>query len=185
MSESNRVLVERILRGDREAVATWLVDLCGDDVAYLSRFYKFADLPGELCITMTRNNFKTLRSWKGDASLRHWTRVVAINLCLQNLRTERRQMLLTASKYDPEGRKPSDRPCESGADDVLDLPSTQEAFEQAMKALTARERTVIHMHYFLGVPLSGIAEHLGESSANIHQIHKRAKDKLRRNWTPQ
>lgn len=178
-SESDRALVERIRRGDHEAVSSWLVDLCGGDIEYLSRFYNFPDLLGALYLAA----IKTLASWNGTASLRTWTRSVAVNVCLQNIRNEKRQMLLAASTYEVAGS--SDGLRKAGAEDLLDLPATREAFDRAMEALTPRERTVIHMNYFLGVPLSKIGEHLEESAANTYQIHKRAKEKLRQNWFPQ
>lgn len=68
--------------------------------------------------------------------------------------------------------------CASPLDDVLARRET-EALHNAIDALPEREREIIIMRYFQGIPSKAIAHAMGLSEARISQLHARATSRLR------
>ena len=68
--------------------------------------------------------------------------------------------------------------CASPLDDVL-ARRENEALHQAVEALPEREREIITMRYFQGMPSKAIAQAMGLSEARISQLHARATSRLR------
>ncbi len=68
--------------------------------------------------------------------------------------------------------------CASPLDDVLARRET-EALHKAIDALPEREREIIILRYFQGVPSKAIAQAMGLSEARISQLHARATSRLR------
>lgn len=66
----------------------------------------------------------------------------------------------------------------SPLDDVVER-RERDALHTAIGALPAREREIIQMRYFQGLPSKTIAERLGLSEARISQLHARATSRLR------
>ena len=68
--------------------------------------------------------------------------------------------------------------CASPLDDVL-ARRENEALHKAVDALPEREREIITMRYFQGMPSKAIAQAMGLSEARISQLHARATSRLR------
>lgn len=68
--------------------------------------------------------------------------------------------------------------CASPLDDVL-ARRENEALHKAVEALPEREREIITMRYFQGMPSKAIAQAMGLSEARISQLHARATSRLR------
>ena len=68
--------------------------------------------------------------------------------------------------------------CTSPLDDVL-ARRENEALHKAVAALPEREREIITMRYFQGMPSKAIAQAMGLSEARISQLHARATSRLR------
>ena len=68
--------------------------------------------------------------------------------------------------------------CASPLDDVL-ARRENEALHKAVAALPEREREIITMRYFQGMPSKAIAQAMGLSEARISQLHARATSRLR------
>ena len=68
--------------------------------------------------------------------------------------------------------------CASPLDDVL-ARRENEALHKAVEALPEREREIIAMRYFQGMPSKAIAQAMGLSEARISQLHARATSRLR------
>jgi len=68
--------------------------------------------------------------------------------------------------------------CASPLDDVL-ARRENEALHKAVDALPEREREIITMRYFQGLPSKAIAQAMGLSEARISQLHARATSRLR------
>jgi len=66
----------------------------------------------------------------------------------------------------------------SPLDDVLQR-REHEALHAAVASLPARERDIVHMRYFQGMPSKAIAQALGLSEARVSQLHARATSRLR------
>jgi RNA polymerase sigma factor for flagellar operon FliA len=68
--------------------------------------------------------------------------------------------------------------CASPLDDVLER-REHEALHAAVEELPERERQIVRMRYFQGMPSKAIAQALGLSEARISQLHARATNRLR------
>jgi RNA polymerase sigma factor FliA len=68
--------------------------------------------------------------------------------------------------------------CASPLDDVLER-RAHEALHAAVEQLPAREREIVSMRYFQGMPSKAIAQAMGLSEARISQLHARATTRLR------
>jgi RNA polymerase sigma factor for flagellar operon FliA len=68
--------------------------------------------------------------------------------------------------------------CASPLDDVL-ARRENEALHKAVAALPEREREIVHMRYFQGMPSKAIAQAMGLSEARISQLHARATSRLK------
>jgi len=68
--------------------------------------------------------------------------------------------------------------CASPFDDVV-ARRENEALHKAVAALPEREREIITMRYFQGMPSKAIAQAMGLSEARISQLHARATSRLR------
>lgn len=68
--------------------------------------------------------------------------------------------------------------CASPLDDVL-ARRENESLHKAVESLPEREREIIRMRYFQGMPSKAIAEAMGLSEARISQLHARGVSRLR------
>ncbi|MBS2012045.1 MAG: sigma-70 family RNA polymerase sigma factor [Deltaproteobacteria bacterium] len=68
--------------------------------------------------------------------------------------------------------------CASPLDDVLER-REHASLHAAVSALPPREREIVHMRYFRGLPSKAIARAMGLSEARISQLHARATARLK------
>lgn len=68
--------------------------------------------------------------------------------------------------------------CASPLDDVLER-REHEALHRAVQQLPEREREIVEMRYFQGMPSKAIAQAMGLSEARISQLHARATARLK------
>jgi RNA polymerase sigma factor for flagellar operon FliA len=68
--------------------------------------------------------------------------------------------------------------CASPLDDVLER-RAHEALHAAVNQLPEREREIVRMRYFQGMPSKAIAQAMGLSEARISQLHARATTRLK------
>jgi RNA polymerase sigma factor FliA len=68
--------------------------------------------------------------------------------------------------------------CASPLDDVL-VRREHEALHAAVRQLPEREREIVEMRYFQGMPSKAIAQAMGLSEARISQLHARATARLK------
>jgi RNA polymerase sigma factor for flagellar operon FliA len=66
----------------------------------------------------------------------------------------------------------------SPLDDVLER-REHDALHAAVQQLPEREREIVHMRYFQGMPSKAIAQAMGLSEARISQLHARATNRLK------
>jgi RNA polymerase sigma factor (sigma-70 family) len=63
--------------------------------------------------------------------------------------------------------------------EALDAKRTAQSLNQALDAVSSRDRLVLHLHYFRGMPVREIGRLLGVSDARVSQIHHRALERIR------
>lgn len=78
----------------------------------------------------------------------------------------------------PIGDMPYDEPVDVGAGDEIDQVGQDEVVEELFRRLGDREGTLMTMHYLQGLELAEVAEAMGVTANNAHQIHHRAKQRI-------
>jgi RNA polymerase sigma-70 factor (ECF subfamily) len=146
-----RGLVERARGGDHDAFAL----LTGVSIARLDAAARLILRDPDLARDAVQDGF--VRAWKGLPTLRDpdhwdaWLRTLVVRSCFDILRHRRRRPLeieLTAS----HDRAVGDIACQVADRDLLDA---------ALRRLSAGQRAVIVLHYYLGLPLPEVAAALG------------------------
>jgi RNA polymerase sigma-70 factor (ECF subfamily) len=102
---------------------------------------------------------------RDPAAAEAWLRRIAVNLCYQHQRRQRRFIF---------GWVPDRHDTSVGRDVGL---------REMVEALPARERTVLVLHYGHGYRLEEIADSLSLSHTNVRTIIARTRKKLHREWT--
>jgi RNA polymerase sigma factor (sigma-70 family) len=83
---SDAELVRRICSGDRKAEEHLFCDRLSSTVAFLSRQYRYEDLPNDLYVHLREDAWRRLRTWNGGSSLVTWVRQVGAHLCITRAR---------------------------------------------------------------------------------------------------
>lgn len=78
----------------------------------------------------------------------------------------------------PVGDAPVDEPVDHGAQVAIDQVGQDEAVEELFGRLHGQESRLMTLHYLEGLELSEVAEAMGITANNAHQIHHRAKKRI-------
>lgn len=81
-------------------------------------------------------------------------------------------------RENPFGEMPADDPVDHGALREIDAVGQDDVVEELFRRLGDRESTLMTMHYLEGLELSEVAEMMGITGNNAHQIHHRAKRRI-------
>lgn len=95
--EIERALVERVCANDDAAVETLLFEVCGKKISYIACRFSLEpeELFVEIYLHLREGNWRRLRTWRGESSIRAWMSEVALNYCLR--RVQDRQRLVPLS----------------------------------------------------------------------------------------
>jgi RNA polymerase sigma-70 factor (ECF subfamily) len=170
-SPDERDLIARFKKGDREAFDA-LVRLHMDAVAgvarrFLGDAHEALDVAQEVFVAA----FQVLPRWEGEARLFTWLYRTTLNLCLKRLRHRVRLSV----PGDPEPAAPAEDP--AGRAEIAG------AIDDALAALSDRQREVFVLCHGQGVPLSEIARRLGLSlgavKSHLHRALSTLRDRLK------
>jgi RNA polymerase sigma factor (sigma-70 family) len=78
----------------------------------------------------------------------------------------------------PIGDMPYREPVDHRAGDEIDRVGQDDLVQQLFDRLGDREGTLMTMHYLQGLELAEVAEAMGITANNAHQIHHRAKQRI-------
>ena len=78
----------------------------------------------------------------------------------------------------PMGDLPANEPVDHGAQVAIDQVGQDEAVEEIFGRLHGQEGRLMTLHYLEGLELSEVAEAMGITANNAHQIHHRAKNRI-------
>lgn len=146
-----RRLVERARRGDHDAFA----ELARASVVRLDQAARLILRDPDLARDAVQDAL--IRAWRDLPGLRDpdrfdaWLRRLTVNACLDQVRRRRRR-IVEVELLPGHGPAVAD-PSSAQAD--------REQVDQALKSLEERDRAVVVLHYFLGMPLSEVATCLG------------------------
>lgn len=164
----------RTCAGDRAAAETLFTTILGRVIDGVSRRWDYPDLLDELFVHLSENDWRRLRTWKGESSLEGWVRVVANRICSAAVQDRRRLVPL------PLGEE---RDFASEEEHVIERMIREETTVGLLEAIeqldTPRDRLVLRMHYFDGRDLPQIAGDLGVPLSTVYVIKSRALARLR------
>lgn len=179
-----RALVDRLIRGEPLAWET-LVDEYGPAVHEAASFTLrrvLAAAPAEdvenvvsaVFVALCDKSMHRLRLFQGRSSLRTWLTSVTTRYALNYIRTEKRKGALRHAPLDP------------GADvaardaDLLSEFDERERLYAAIERIPFRERLVLKLFHFDGLPYKAIARALRIPVNSISPLLLRARDSIRR-----
>jgi RNA polymerase sigma-70 factor, ECF subfamily len=171
---TDRELVSRICDG-KNVLADFLVQEMGGQVAKLSRDFGHDALLADLFVHLAEDDFKRLRSFRFDSSLKTWVwsvaRRLAIDLCRQNIRRQAQDYAVL------------ERLMELAEEAVVvprEVDNTPDclALIEVIKQLPEQQRTVLQL-YLAGLSTGEIAQRLGTTPQAVHVAKSRALKTLR------
>jgi DNA-directed RNA polymerase specialized sigma24 family protein len=134
-------LVSRTCNGDRAAAEQLFAVVLGPTIAAISRYRRCEDLPDELFVHLSENNWRRLRTWSGKANLKSWIRIVARRLSVQMVKGWTRSISLSDGE---------DRDVADGHDSVLDRLIESERGMELLNAIerleSPRDQAVLRMY---------------------------------------
>jgi RNA polymerase sigma-70 factor (ECF subfamily) len=164
-----RDLVQRASRGDHDAFA----ELVGASIAQLEAVARLILRDPELARDAVQEAY--IRAWRDLRSLRDpdrfhaWLRRLTINACLDTVRRQKRRPV----EVDLDPISPP------SLGDMTSVVADRDELERAVRRLNPEQRALLVLHYYLGMPVSAIAETLDLPSGTAHSRLHRALESLR------
>lgn len=175
--EQERALVETIVASGghlTDAHIEQLLSYCDPQITYHACKFKLGkhEILSELIVKLCANNWSRLRGFKGQCRLSSWLNKIIRNLCIDNLRSEKRLPRVDSFEHEYVAVLPTDE----------DLPllrqHTKSDVREALAKLPEGERFILHARYFDGLSFEEIAELLKITINNARvQLH-RARERL-------
>jgi len=174
--EEDRIVVEKILRGDRLS-ATFLLDKkCRKIFEYINRT-RFKDLEldvdelvNDFYIFLHENNWEKLRSFRFESKLQTWINVVAARFLTKKYASELKECTLRMTPIDG---------LPSFTDNDHDSRLIRTELMDAINSLQDKRGKQVLLLTLQGFDSDEIAEHLGTSTTNIYVMRSRAIEKLK------
>ncbi len=161
LSWTDEELVARSIEGDLESFNQLVLRWERPIYALAYRVIGREEDARDVCQETFLRAFRALKGFKGQAKFSSWLYRIALNLCRDWIRRERRAPLVQA----PEGLDPMDlanelpAPIES-LDDTVSRRELTSAVARAMAALPQEQRTAIILKEYHGLTFQEIADQL-------------------------
>ena len=168
-SASDEALVRAAQRGDlgafEELVARHRDKIYARAYSMLRNEDEAVDLSQEAWIKA----WQRLKQFQGESSFVTWTTRIVINLCLDQLRKQKRQRLESIEQMDEEsGGVERQMPVVTlNPTEGLERQELRQRIDQALNQLSSEHRTVLVLHEFEGLEYKAIAEVMGCSIGTV------------------
>ena len=161
MSRTDEELVERAADGDTEAFNELVVRWERPIHALAYRVLGREEDARDVCQEAFLRAFRGLKGFKGQAKFSSWLYRIALNLCRDWLRRERRRGLVQPSEgFDLDEQRIVD-PTTETAEDLIVRRDLGKAVSRVMAQLPPEQRTVIVLKEYHGLTFREIAELIG------------------------
>jgi RNA polymerase sigma-70 factor (ECF subfamily) len=161
MSRTDEELVERAADGDTEAFNELVVRWERPIHALAYRVLGREEDARDVCQEAFLRAFRGLKGFKGQAKFSSWLYRIALNLCRDWLRRERRRGLVQPSEgFDLDEQRIVD-PTTETAEDLIVRRDLGQAVSRVMAQLPPEQRTVIVLKEYHGLTFREIAELIG------------------------
>ena len=174
MTGGDRELVARCLAGDRDAFEGIYRQHAGRLYNLAWRMASGANDADDLLQEIFLQAYQKLDSFKGDASLGTWLYRLAVNLCLDRLRSRQGRMAQLTDSIDEEGA-----PELASREGPAELNVTRIALEEAIGELPPSYRAAFVLHDVEGYQHDEIARMLDISEGSSKSLLHKARRKLR------
>ena len=161
MSRTDEELVERAADGDAEAFNELVVRWERPIHALAYRVLGREEDARDVCQEAFLRAFRGLKGFKGQAKFSSWLYRIALNLCRDWLRRERRRGFVQPSEgFDLDEQRIVD-PTTETAEDLIVRRDLGQAVSRVMAQLPPEQRTVIVLKEYHGLTFREIAELIG------------------------
>jgi RNA polymerase sigma-70 factor, ECF subfamily len=146
-----RDVVERAMRGDREAFGMLVAKTSDRLFAIATRILRDSDLAEDALQSSLITAWRELPRLRDPDRFEAWVRRLLVHACYAEAR-RRRQWAGNVRVLPVDGL--------AGEDDMLSV-ADRDALDRAFRRLTVEQRSVFVLHHHVGLPLVEIAETLG------------------------
>jgi RNA polymerase sigma factor (sigma-70 family) len=164
-----RDLVKRAMAGDHEAFSELARDSIGRLYAVARLILRDQDRAEDATQEALVAAWRDLSALRDPDRFEAWLRRLLVRACYREARTQRRRTLIEIHVEPPDL---------AGREDRSDL-ADREQLERGFRHLDADQRAVLVLHYYLGLPLTEVAEVLGVPAGTIKSRLHRATQAMR------
>jgi RNA polymerase sigma-70 factor (ECF subfamily) len=185
MEQNEQFLVDRVCSGDQTAFHE-LVGRYKKKIYYLAYditgdHQEAEDISQEVFMKM----YRSLKTFRKDAKMSSWLYQITVNTSIDSLRKKSSKPARSIDEFDPsfiQAELPAGGSGAYALNPVLTTESAQiqEHISQALKKISARERTVFVMRHYNDLKLHEIAEILNITIGTVKSLLFRAIKKLRK-----
>jgi len=185
MEQNEQFLVDRVCSGDHTAFHE-LVGRYKKKIFYLAYditgdHQEAEDISQEVFMKM----YRSLKTFRRDAKMSSWLYQITVNTSIDSLRKKSSKPARSIDEFDPsfvQAELPAGGSGAYALNPVLSTESAQiqEHISQALKKISARERTVFVMRHYNDLKLHEIAEILNITIGTVKSLLFRAIKKLRK-----
>ena len=163
-----------------EQLVAWAKD--GDTAAFEELIHRHRDKIYARAMIMMRNegdaidlsqeawvkSWQRLHQFQGESSFATWMTRIVINLCLDQIRRQKRTRAESIEELEEAGGVERQMPiAESNPTEGLESEEVRRRLDEAMGKLTDAHRTVLVMHEFEGLEYKEIAKRVGISIGTV------------------
>jgi RNA polymerase sigma-70 factor (ECF subfamily) len=185
MEQNEQFLVDRVCSGDQAAFHE-LVGRYKKKIYYLAYditgdHQEAEDISQEVFMKM----YRSLKTFRRDAKMSSWLYQITVNTSIDSLRKKSSKPARSIDEFDPsfvQAELPAGGSGAYALNPVLTTESAQiqEHISEALKKISARERTVFVMRHYNDLKLHEIAEILNITIGTVKSLLFRAIKKLRK-----
>ena len=178
LSTDEKELVERFQNGEQEAFNELVIRYQGKIYNLVYKYVSNSETAKDLSQEIFIKAYRALPNFKRQSAFYSWLYRIAVNLCIDFIRQQKRGQTLSFEDLPTGG---NDEPV---FNDVSPLPPNQietkelgQIIGQAVKQLPPKQQHVFNLRYHDGLQLKEIAAQLDRSEgtikAHLHHAHKR------------
>ena len=178
LSTDEKELVERFQNGEQEAFNELVIRYQGKIYNLVYKYVSNSETAKDLSQEIFIKAYRALPNFKRQSAFYSWLYRIAVNLCIDFIRQQKRGQTLSFEDLPTGG---NDEPV---LNDVSPLPPDQietkelgQIIGQAVKQLPPKQQHVFNLRYHDGLQLKEIAAQLDRSEgtikAHLHHAHKR------------
>jgi len=160
-----RELVDRAMKGDRDAFTALALEINGDLFAISRRILRDVDLAEDAVQQCLLQIWRQLPTLRDPDRFEAWSYRLLVNACYGQARRERRSAANLRAL--PDAR---------GAGDYAAEMADRDALERAYRRLSPEHRAVIVLHHFRGLPQTEVASVLdipvGTVYSRLHYAYR-------------